>query len=159
MVPVTRRPLIVGHSPDKLGFAPMDPAIAGSAGNRLWAMSGIPLQQYLDTFDRINTTPNRNHDTRKMQSMTRVHAESGMFDDRYVLLVGKMNARLYDWTELFGPEMADPFIWQYAPRTRGFVAWVPHTSGLSRHWNDRDEIEKLRSFMQDLLERYGRLPW
>lgn len=57
-IKVDRRPILLGMNPNgPRGTEALSPSVPGSAGYRLWKLSGLPLEVYLETFERRNLLP------------------------------------------------------------------------------------------------------
>lgn len=148
-----RKPLIVGHSPNlKTGLVvePLDPAKPG-AGKRLLAMSGLDEATFRDGFDRVNVSPTGPKPQRVMAELATRMKWSGLMDSRKVIIVGKATFNLFRWR--LAPDC--PMTWAWEPYMRMRLAWIPHTSGLSRFWNDPAQRDRLATFMRGAVYHQG----
>lgn len=140
--------VLVGHSPNAAKDKPLDPKVSGSAGHRLFAMTGWSMADYERYCDRMNTLPEGFEDMVRVQQRLRAsnHAVSPALAGRCVIFVGKGNAELYPWTLPAWGEAknykASGSLW----------FWIPHTSGRCFHWNDPAERLKLRELFTKLLK-------
>lgn len=151
---MTRKPvLIVGHSPNAANDKPLDPTVKGSAGQRLFAMTGWSLADYDRFCDRINTLPEGFEDMVRMQQRLRAStlSMSPDFQKRIVIFVGKGTAELYPWTPPRWGEVRDHKIGD------SIWLWIPHTSGRCHHWNSSSERLRLRELFRDLLKSIKRV--
>lgn len=155
------KPLLIGQAAAKNG-APraLFPADSTSSGGRLCAMSGLSTAQFLVEFESFNTIdwfPGRNirGDSFEMrEGVLEAHRhtqEKNMFS-RVCIFVGKANAKCYDWGNQGMPSY--PFLWRehYAG---GSWAWIPHTSGTVKFWNDRDQRDRVPRLFMEALDKSG----
>lgn len=144
--------LLVGHSPDAKNSPALDPTVAGSAGKRLFDMSGLSFRDYTHYCERMNTLPVGFEEMTRLEQRLRAmrHATSPEFKKRVVIFVGKGNAELYPWTL---PRWGDP---RENASEESVWLWVPHTSGLCRTWNDPSEKLALRQIFQSIIRNVKR---
>ena len=138
--------LLVGHSPNAQNDKPLDPTVKGSAGERLFTMSGWSLADYNRYCDRMNTLPEGFEDMTRQQQRLRAlrHATGEDFIERVIIFVGKGNAELYPWTlPRWGEE-------RFQGTSDSLWLWIPHTSGRCLHWNVPQEKQKLRQIFMTL---------
>lgn len=152
---VERKPvLFVGHSPNANSLPALDPSPGNTAGRRLFEMTGWSMEDWLKHVDRVNVLP---VGWQSMPATTqRVYArgmlEAGAFEKRVVVFVGKSTVELFDR----GLSDAKDLKWFRTPKLKSPSAWMHHTSGLSRHWNDPSNRLKFRAFMANLLDSLER---
>lgn len=144
--------MLVGHSPNAANDKPLDPTVKGSAGQRLFEMTGWSLADYNRYCDRMNTLPEGFEDMVRMQQRMRAsrHALSPALSKRVVIFVGKGNAELYPWTLPAWGETRN------YTATDSLWTWIPHTSGRCLHWNDPAQKLKLRQMFSVLLKTLKR---
>lgn len=165
-----RRVLIVGEQPAESGagsghFAmyPMPPI---SAGRRLCELTGLEPEAYLSAFSRTNLMLSYQQHWRV--AAARERAREILLDEplrgRTLLLVGRRvrdafaavvderaeDARLQDSCRLYVGLRFTPD----AERSLTFdAAWVPHTSGRNRWWNDEANRARGQKFLRLLARK------
>ena len=151
--------LLVGQAPSKnggYGDKALDAGIPTSASGRLLKLMGIPRDEYLDTFTRVNLLDywpgalasgrgDKFPIAEARESAKRILAQF-QFPWK-ILCVGqrvgecfihKSRLKYYEWTlcaSNFPPAMRD-------------VAIIPHTSGLNRYWNDPSNVKLAENFLR-----------
>lgn len=146
--------VLVGQAAPRARASTLAPSPAHHAGGRLFTMSGWDLQEWMDTWERVNTVDAYLGKQGKGDAFprdlgraaARNLAGSGVLDDRVVVFVGKANAQLYDWPGNF-PDWG--VVRSYGV-LGGSRSWIPHTSGVVRTWNDRANVDRLRAHFEDL---------
>lgn len=144
------KPLIVGEAPGKNG----DPSkpIEGRVGARLAACAGIPFDEFLETFDRVNLLQVQPQDSGKGTDFN-VKAAGRMARElektfgvgQVVLLLGKRVAASFKLTKV---DYFETFALNHAK-----VTVVPHPSGVSRWWNDLDNELQMIRFMHGVVRQ------
>jgi hypothetical protein len=118
-----KKPLLLGLKVSSGGSTALGlDGSGGSAGRRLWRLSGMSRQQYLATFDRANV------------------ADCPSLADRRVAVLGREAWRL------LGLPRADFF------ETRGRFTLLPHTSGRNRLFNDPRTRARARRILRRMAD-------
>lgn len=123
------------------------PAPSGCTGHRLWKFSQLSQDVYLEAFERRNVLDGRAWsipEARKVQAGLRAE-----FLGRTVVVLGApVNSIMRGGTP---HELAGPFVWT-PDGAGGWMAKVPHPSGLNQFFNDPLHRELLAVFMGELVE-------
>ena len=138
------KPLIIGQAPGGSGDGI---PLSGRCGRKLCGLMKTDLDDYLETFDRINVLesfPGKNgkgdsfptRKAREMASKIELHGRP------LVVLLGRNVARA------FGLAKMDPLTWTTVHGTK--VALVPHPSGVNRWWNDCTNVRRARRFLRKI---------
>ncbi len=142
------RPLIIGAAPSRRSN-PEEP-LSGRSGRRLAALCGLPIEAFLEAFERrnlIDEWPGPKQDADGDAFVTareaRRFAESfrPVVRGRRVVILGLSVAAGFGLTH---PAMT------FAPHWGGEFAFCPHPSGVSRWWNDPANEERARNFWSGL---------
>lgn len=136
--------LLVGHSPNKRNDPPLSPLPGNTAGRRLFEMSGWALSDWNRCCERVNLLPPADSPRPIGYSRARQITDYNIDHERWVVLVGRETASFFlmdgaDWGE-----------WTRYPDLAARITWIPHTSGLSRAWNEVDNRIKLRELFAQL---------
>lgn len=116
-------------------------------GARLLKFSGLERSVYLSVFDRRNVIGGRAWDGRLARE--RAPALREEFRGRTVVLLGaQVNSVMRGGTE---HELAEPFVWT-PDGHGGWMAKVPHPSGMNHFFNDLLHRELLAIFMAELVQ-------
>lgn len=121
------------------------PSPKGCTGWRLWQMSGLSEEDYLSRFDRQNLISGRAWDLREARKIAPGLRES-LLGRTVVVLGSPVNSIIRGGTP---HELAPVFSWT-PDGAGGWIAKVPHPSGLNPFYNDALNRELLRIFMQEL---------
>lgn len=129
------RPLLIGQAPGRRGNA--EP-LSGRSGRRLSALCGMPLEQYLQEFERINLLEEFPGKAGKGDRFPMREAKVQAFfrrslfvhQDRRVVLLGLRVAEAFGFTD------RAPLL-RWMSDGNASVAICPHPSGVSLWWNDR----------------------
>lgn len=137
--------IIVGLD-DPYGKTPLQPDIPGSSGARLWKMSGLAMTQYINAFDLRNLFE-KDEPRDIVSAKAKARRILGSIDTRYVNTYIVCLGR--DVANAFGLFDVRPLIFSKIwKNTR--AAYLPHTSGLNRWYNDADNAEAANVFMRQL---------
>lgn len=119
----------------------------GCTGNRLWLMSGLEKDEYLDGFERRNVLDSKHWNLKKArEAAPALRAE---FMGRTVILLGApVNSLMRGGTP---HELAPPFVWT-PDGHGGWRAKVPHPSGQNLYFNDPLHRHVAGIFLQETLE-------
>lgn len=125
------------------GREALDPGITNSAGWRLWRLSNLPLQDWLDRTQRVNLLdPGPLPKDYRRRAAVRGAYIGGLVRARTVVLLGN------DVSIAVGHEAA-PLRWS------GTWVAIPHPSGRCRFYNDPVNRAAVSSLLTDLLYRDG----
>lgn len=149
------RPLLIGQAPGPRS----DPAepLAGRCGARLAYLCGLPLDEFMRRFERVNLLDRFPGKNGKGDAFDRPLAERGAvrlamakaFVGRQVVLLGGHVAGT------FGFRGEVPLLaFDFTPLFPGGVALCPHPSGISMWWNEPANVDAAREFWR-VLARYG----
>jgi uracil-DNA glycosylase len=143
------KPLIIGEAPGKHGD-PTKP-IEGRIGARLATCCGLSLQEFLDTFDRVNLLEEQPQDNGKgthfnVKAAAKVAKviERSLQPGQVVLILGKRAAAAFGLTHI------QYFEWFALNHAKSVV--VPHPSGASRWWNTLDNELQMIKFMHTVIK-------
>ncbi len=142
------RPVLLGMN-NPYGSSPrmaLYPHPAKSAGARLWRFSGLDRDVYLERFDRRNVLTGEWSMARAREVAPALREE--LAGRRVVLLGAPVNSVMRGGTE---HELAPPFRWT-PDGHGGWMAKVPHPSGLNHFFNDPLHQHLLAIFMEELLQ-------
>lgn len=115
-------------------------------GARLLRFSGLERHIYLTAFERRNVLDGKQWSTRDARERAPSLREE--LRGRTVVLLGApVNSVMRGGTE---HEMAPPFVWTPDGHD-GWMAKVPHPSGLNHFFNDQLHRELLAIFMAELV--------
>ena len=138
----------VGYAPSKSGD-PYRPLDGPGTGYRLAKLLGLPHDEYLARFGRVNlffTKPEK-IGARDAKLSNALSFRSEVFvrylflnDERYVLL-GRDVAKAFGICEMFS--------WVFIGSTR--VAAIPHPSGRNRWYNDKKNVRRVERFLRALV--------
>ena len=142
------RPVIMGMN-NPYGANPemaLYPAPATSTGGRLLRFSDLDKRTYLRVFDRRNLLTGEwtMARAREVRESTRLE----LLGRTVVLLGAPVNSIMRGGTE---HELAPPFRWT-PDGHGGWMARVPHPSGLNTFYNDTVHQTLLAIFMQELAQ-------
>ena len=149
------RPLLIGQAPGPRS----DPAepLAGRCGARLAYLCGLPLDEFMRRFERVNLVGRFPGKNGKGDSFPRPEAERGAV---MMAMAGTLKGRL---VVLLGGHVAGVFgfpgeipllTFAFTPLFPDGVALCPHPSGISLWWNEPENVDAARQFWQ-VLARYG----
>jgi hypothetical protein len=125
----------------------LHPLPVRSAGGRLQQMSGLSRGDYLRVFDRRNVLTGEWSGARARDAAPALREE---LRGRTVVLLGSpVNSVMRGGTEY---ELAPPFRWT-PDGHGGWLARVPHPSGLNHFYNDPLHKILLEIFMQELAHQ------
>lgn len=150
------KPLIVGEAPSK-NELPERP-IEGRIGARLAVCCGLPYDEFLERFERVNLLRVR-QDTKEKgfefdaaaaahvawQMAAPLSTQFAFHEGRTVLLLGKRVAAA------FGADTR--YFERQRIGTRAEVYVLPHPSGVNRWWNDEANQRRMVEFMHGIVER------
>lgn len=118
----------------------------GCSGHRLWKFSGLEKRVYLSVFERRNVIGGQKWDSKLARQRAPQLREE--FVGRMVVLLGaEVNSIMRGGTP---HEMSPPFCWT-PDGHGGWMAKVPHTSGLARFFNNTRHQKFLAIFMAELV--------
>lgn len=143
------KPLLIGEAPSKNEVTPRP--LEGRVGKRLAACCNMPLEAYLEHFDRTNLLSVR-QDTKEKGfefdlRAAKVAAEalvSGFKKGQIVVLLGGRVAEAFGIHDHY-------FTW--CQINEADVTIFPHPSSVSRWWNDPANVRQAEVFMQSIVER------
>lgn len=116
-------------------------------GARLQRFSGLDKRTYLEVFDRRNVIGGQAWDAKLARSRAPALREELL--GRHVVLLGApVNSVMRGGTKY---ELARAFRWT-PDGSGGWLALVPHPSGLNHFYNDKLNQELLAIFLQELVE-------
>lgn len=124
---------------------PLWPAPAGSAGGRLYALSGLRMVDYLGTFERHNLLdrcPKPADLTAERLARAYAGLRPTLVGCPYVVLLGREVA------EAFGLAEAELLTWHKVKLS--LVAVLPHPSGRNRWYNTAENVARVRDFFKEL---------
>jgi hypothetical protein len=128
----TRKPLLLGLRANDGSSALGLDGRGGSAGRRLWQLSGMSREEYLAAFDRANV------------ASTNLYGENGAscpnLDDRKVAVLGREAWRL------LGLPRTDFF------DTEGRFVLLPHPSGRNRLYNSARVRAQARKMLRQMAD-------
>lgn len=141
------KPLLVGEAPSKNEVIPQ--TLGGRVGKRLAKFAGITIQEYLETFDRMNLLIER-QDTAEhgfqfdmQQAKENARNLRLMFPERRrIILLGKRVAEAFQLPLIYFEEMRADHIYTI----------IPHPSGINRWYNEPRNIAEIEHFMRMLVE-------
>lgn len=142
-----RRPVLLGmnnpvsSNPDHALY----PHPPGCAGYNLQQMSGLSRSEYLRLFDRQNLISGRAWNEAEARA-ARPELRERLAGRTVVLLGSPVNSAMRAGTD---HELAPIFVWR-PDGHGGWMAKVPHPSGLNRQYNQPLVRECLAIFMQEL---------
>ena len=140
------RPLIIGQAPSMEHGE--DEALSGRSGERLARFCGLTIPEFLETFDRENlveTFPGKAgkgdrfpgpREARRLAERSRPGVGG-----RRVVVLGFSTAAAFDLTH---PTLT------FAPHWGAEFAFSPHPSGVSRWWNDPENLRRATAFWVEL---------
>lgn len=151
-----KKTVIVGFSPSHDGD-PKRPLAGVGSGHRLARLCGLSVDEYLETFERINLY----YDTpKKIDRPTRLAGEvtasmlKARFAGRRIILLGRGVASAFG----FGDE--DLMVWfrvvSWDTQDRTLFALLPHPSGLNRWYNDVRNVRRAERFLRREVRRARR---
>ena len=146
------KPLIVGEAPSK-NQDPERP-VEGRIGKRLANCAGLPYDDFLQHFERVNLLHERQEVNGKgfVFDLHKAHGTAIVIctklePGRVVLLLGHRVAKAFGIkTAYFKPQRLQDLFEMTA-----FV--VPHPSSINRWWNSRANVTKAIKFMHDIVEQ------
>lgn len=151
-----KKPLIIGQAPSRKS----DPSkpLSGRSGRRLADLAGVPLEKFVETFDRMNLIEEYPGSSGKGDAFFAVQAQrraieivrTGEILRPHVVLLG-VNVAL-----AFGLSGMKPLVW--TERDGVAIAMCPHPSGVSLWWNDPEHVEEARAFWRKLAQESGLAP-
>lgn len=153
-VPDPTRPVLMGQAGARQGDKhPLLPYPRNCAGERLFRLSGLSIEDYMQRFDRHNTLPffpgREGKGDRFPLPLAREAAAAHLLrlglDERPCIFVGKANALIY--FRLVDVEMPNPL--QVSPRVPW--AWMPHTSGIVQVWNSPEMRDRVPPLFEKIL--------
>lgn len=175
---VRERPVLVGQAPGPTGgegetphghSLALFPLPSHSAGGRLKTITGWSNSQYIRDTDRVNLLPRYQgparsakgdaFNKREARDRAEVLLREMNLTRRVVVFVGRATVEAFHATlagrSVLGRELPEPFIWRHIsePPLRSVVgrwAWVPHTSGLNRFWNEPENLRAGHAFFKEL---------
>jgi hypothetical protein len=146
------RPLMIGQAPGPRTHPdlPLFPAPRASAGGRLREMTGLPAEDYLARFDRVNLlyehlgkAPAGTEDRFPMRAgRAAALAMRPFLGGRQVLLVGR------DVAVCFGHEFTPFLEWRQEPAWGYRYAVLPHPSGRNHWYNDAERRAAATAFLR-----------
>ena len=126
---------------ERVSSTAMFPNPRTSAGYRLFKMTGLTLDEYLQEFERFNTLPyfpgcanSRGHKFPRKDALEwmEVHIVERRLMERPCVIIGKGNAQIY-----FGRKgLPEPLTWERKGKEHWL--WMPHTSGIVQFWNKQE---------------------
>lgn len=137
------KPLIVGQAPGP-NTDPAEP-LSGPSGRRLAALCGMDLADFLGRFDRVNLVdrfPGKAGKGDKFPVNLGRRAAlilSRDFAGRRVVLLGAHVARCFELKPITPPGA-------FVPMWGGAVTIFPHPSGISRWWNETENLRIANHF-------------
>ena len=147
--------LLVGQAPSRTGSPTLDASTPGSASSRLLKLFDMTRDDYMDRFKRLNlihdypgSLPGGRGDrfsiTEGRKSAQRIQKQ---ISEHHILCIGKKVGKCFNLDECF---TWNDYIHCY-PFTRNWIAMIPHTSGLNRFYNDPDNVQRTKTFLQELI--------
>jgi len=129
---------------------PLNPKIPNTSGERLWKMTGLDIDEYMDLFTLRNlfelgdTFPNPR--AKAFELLERLDTDEPVS----ILALGQVVSNA------FGLKGVKPFVWmdmnvRLAPKSKFYdisIVVLPHTSGLNRWYNDQDNLAMATEFMK-----------
>lgn len=148
------KPLIIGQGPSKTTVG--QPALSGQTGKRIADMLGISHADLLARVEPVNITTDWQGRAKSGKGdvanikVLREGAQHVGIAGRHVLCLGSKVARA------FGAKAQTPFFTQFTAKNdlgSTTTAWLfPHTSGISRFWNDAANREKAAAFLKEFFD-------
>lgn len=138
--------IVVGIN-DPYHKTPLHPNIPSSSGQRLWMMTGLSMPVYLQSFERYNLF---SLDESQSITLARFRASDilSAIADReyrtYIVCLGRVVA------EGFGVSIDVAPLVFVKVQNNVAAAYMPHTSGLNRWYNSRDNADAANKFMRQL---------
>ncbi len=143
------KPLIIGEAPSK--NEPTPRPIEGRIGKRLAMYANMPLQRFLDHFDRVNLLAIRQdtaeHGFTFDVKAARVEADKLQREFKRGQVVILLGGRV---AEAFGVH-DDYFVENPLGLAKAYI--VPHPSGINRWHNDPANRIRMSVFMAEIVER------
>ena len=136
--------LLVGHSPNKRNDPPLSPLPGNTAGRRLFEMSGWALSDWNRCCERMNLLPSPDASKSVAFHEADLLVRQQIHSERWVIVVGAATAYFFHMERMEWGE------WTRYPDLAARITWIPHTSGLSRAWNEVDKRIKLRELFAQL---------
>jgi len=131
---------------DPYGKTPLQPDILNSSGQKLWGMTGLTMVRYAQLFERYNlfdVDESHNMKAARFKAMNILVGINTRYVNTYVICLGRAVAGafgLYDATPLQFKEI----------KNKVMAAYVPHTSGVNRWYNDPSNVRAATEFMQSV---------
>ncbi|MDJ0952449.1 MAG: hypothetical protein QNJ81_02095 [Acidimicrobiia bacterium] len=138
--------MIVGID-DPYGKTPLQPDIHNSSGQKLWLMSGLTKVRYVQSFDRRNLfemTDPRDAVTARGKARRILAGIDTRYINTYIICLGREVANAFGL-----PSTARPLQFSKVQKNTR-AAYMPHTSGLNRWYNKRENVAKAIEFMRQL---------
>ena len=150
--------LLVGQAPSRnggYGEKALDAGIPSSASGRLLKLFDMSREEYLDRFKRLNLLDywpgalksGRGDKFPILEGRKSAQRIQKQISEYHILCIGKRVGKCFNMDDCFKWE---EYIHCY-PFTRNRVAMIPHTSGLNRFYNDPDNIQRTKTFLQELI--------
>jgi hypothetical protein len=138
--------LLIGQAPSRDGATNFE----GSSGKFLATLCGLSHAGWMDLFERVNVL--QNFPGRKHRGDHFPIAEAIEVAERMDHLLRRRRSVFIGLrvATAFGMRIA-PLTWYPVPY-EGEVALCPHSSGLSRWWNDANNRKDAERFWRDLCE-------
>ena len=129
---------------DPYNKTPLQPDIINSSGQRVWAMTGMPMRQYCQFFTRRNLfRPDEPHDitTAMIKAKVILNSLDTRFTGNFIICLGQIVAKG------FGISRPTPLKF-ISIRQNIWAAYLTHTSGLNRWYNSADNVNAAKQFMK-----------
>jgi len=139
--------VLIGEAPSRAASA--DEALLGRVGRKIAQLSGLTLEEYLTTYERLNLLPNPISWYVNPRIALRLEAQIMMesLRGKTCILLGAKVAHAFNFS-------SQPLVWQRRFSLR--VAVVPHPSGRNRFYNDKNSAERVRAFLTELCATAAR---
>lgn len=143
--------IIIGEGLPKniFGCSPLDPNIPGSAGARLFNMTGLCRMTYLEQFERFNLflqAPEKwSHvEAKRVAKIILETRCEQLLKGEVVILLGRKVGAAFELMS------ADFFVPQKLLNSTFYV--IPHPSGANRWYNDSSNKQIVDKFWSDIRE-------
>lgn len=145
------KPLIIGQAPS-MEHGDRE-ALSGRSGARLAGFCGLSMPEFLERFDRANLVeefPGKAGKGDRFPSRGEAQGFAYRFRplvrDRRVVVLGFSTAAAFGLTH---PALV------FAPHWEGSFAFSPHPSGVSRWWNDAENLRRAVAFWREVAAAPG----
>lgn len=143
--------VVVGLQPSKTVHQSSDGALfpwpKNGSGYRLWRLSGWTIHEWMELVQRVNTRDFFGENWNSLSQCARDKTRIYSLERRDTVFVGRMTSLYYEWPQGDIPDAFCPAI----TKRDAVWRWIPHTSGLSRYWNDKDVRDKCRQMFSEIM--------